>query len=391
MNSSRSYLDLLRTAKQVLTYGNGVVISCFAVMFLLYGSVLNTFTVFLKPIVEDLGWGRGTLSFAMAMGALGMGVSAPIAGKLIDRMGARPLMIAGSLMIGIGILVASRIMFPWQVYIIYAFIGCGLACASVIPCSLIISNWFISRRGMAMGMMAMGTSIGGMCVTPIANWIIYNHSWRFAYVFSGLIILLLGVPLIVLRIRPHPSDAGFEPFVDPDLPVENADSSWGLSVKEAFSSLAFWQISAVMIIIGVVTSALGTHTAPQLMDLGHSPTAAAFSWVGVLLVMTIAKFSFGPIADRWGPKNAMSAASIVVAISILALAYAQPFSLVIVFIALYGFGVGAPMTVAHGLYRGWPSGWRLAWHEELRGDIWYAQSHVDHRVRYRACVGGKSI
>jgi len=138
---------------------------------------------------------------------------------------------------------------------------------------------------------------------PIANWIIYNHSWRFAYVFSGLIILLLGVPLIVLRIRPHPSDAGFEPFVDPDLPVENADSSWGLSVKEAFSSLAFWQISAVMIIIGVVTSALGTHTAPQLMDLGHSPTAAAFSWVGVLLVMTIAKFSFGPIADRWGPSQ----------------------------------------------------------------------------------------
>jgi len=126
MNSSRSFLDLLRTAKQVLTYGNGVVISCFAVMFLLYGSVLNTFTVFLKPIVEDLGWGRGTLSFAMAMGALGMGVSAPIAGKLIDRMGARPLMIAGSLMIGIGILVASRIMFPWQVYIIYAFIGCTM-------------------------------------------------------------------------------------------------------------------------------------------------------------------------------------------------------------------------------------------------------------------------
>ena len=159
---------------QKLFYGYYVAFACFAIMFLLYGCILNTFAIFLKPIAEAMNWSRGALSVAMMVGAFGMAVSAPIAGKLMDRIGAKPVMIAGCLMIGIGILTASRITQIWQIYILYTFVGCGLACGTIIPCSLIISNWFISRRGMAMGIMAMGTSTGGMVMSPIANWIILN-------------------------------------------------------------------------------------------------------------------------------------------------------------------------------------------------------------------------
>jgi len=327
-------------------YGYYVAFACFGIMFLLYGSVLNTFTIFLKPIVEDMGWSRGTLSVAMAVGALGMGVSAPIAGIFIDRIGAKPVMIVGALMIGGGILAASRIAYIWQIYVVYAFIGCGLASATVIPCSLIIQNWFVARRGMAMGIMAMGTSVGGMCMTPVANWIIYNHGWRTAYLVSGTMIFLIALPVIIFLLRTHPSEMGLEPLVDPDLPInKESDNNWGLSVKEAFSTRVFWQIAVVMLIIGIVTSAIGVHCAPHLMDLGHSPSRAAWAWSLVLLVMTGAKFSFGPIADRWGPKNAMAGACVVVSIAVFVMSDATGYSTVVVFAVLYGFGVGAPLTI----------------------------------------------
>ena len=341
----RSFKSSLRTAMAVLFYGHGVVFACFTVMFLLYGSVLNTFTIFLNPIVDDLGWSRGALSVAMGVGAIGMALAAPIAGKLMDRIGAKPLMIAGTLMIGLGILGASRIMRPWQIYMLYSLVGCGLACATVIPCSLIISNWFASRRGMAMGIMAMGTSTGGMLMSPFANWIILNHGWRMAYMLSGTVILSVGLPVIIFLLRARPSEAGLKPYVDTGQPARNINDTWGLSVTEAFSAPPFWQIGALMFIIGIVTSGLGAHIVPCLTDFGHSPTRSAYAWSIALGVMTVAKFSFGPISDRWGPRKTMAFACGLMSVSIMILTFATSYKIVAVFAALYGFGVGAPLTV----------------------------------------------
>jgi MFS family permease len=314
-------------------------------MFLLYGAILNTFTVFVDPLVEALDTTRGQISIAMMVGAFGMGIAAPVAGILMDRIGVKRVMVAGTLMIGLGILIASRVTALWHMYVIYAFIGIGLAAATVIACSLIVSNWFVSHRGTAMGIMAMGTSTGGMVMTPVANWIIQNHGWRSAYVFSGTMILFVGLPLIVLMLRPRPSEAGMEPFVDPNLPAEDIDTSWGLTAKEAFSAKAFWQIAALMFIIGLVTSGLGIHVVPCVKDFGHSPDKSAFVWTITLFVMTISKFLFGPIADRWGEKQAMAFACGLMAASILFLSFATRYEVAVLFAVLYGFGVGAPLTV----------------------------------------------
>jgi MFS family permease len=248
-------------------------------------------------------------------------------------------------MVGLGILAASRATTLVHMYVVYAFIGCGLAAATVIACSLIVSNWFVSRRGMAMGVMAMGTSTGGMVMGPVAGWIIQNHSWRAAYLFSGSMILLVGLPLVIFIIKPRPADVGLDPYVDPDLPAEEIDMSWGLTIKEAFSTSAFWQIAAIMFIIGLVTSGLGMHIVPCLTDMDHSPAKAVGIWSIALGVMTVSKFLFGPIADRVGPKNAIAAACALMAVSIIILSFAARYEAAILFGVLYGLGVGAPLTV----------------------------------------------
>jgi len=345
MTSPGSPKTVAQSILEVLSHGHFVVPGCFAVMFLLYGSVLNTFTVFVDPMVQDLGCTRTTISFAMMIGAGGMGVAAPFAGTFMDRLGARPVMMVGAVMIGAGILITSRITALWQMYVLYSFVGFGLACATVIPCSLIISNWFVSRRGMAMGVMAMGTSTGGMLMSPIANWIIQNHGWRSAYVFSGAVILFIGFPIIAFLLKAKPSDAGLEPYFDSDVSDEAVDATGGLSVMESFSTAAFWQIAALMFIIGLVTSGVGVHIVPCLNDFGHAQDKSTLVWSITLLVMTVAKFLFGPIADRWGPKNAMAASCALMAISIALLTRGVSYEFAVVFAIIYGFGVGAPLTV----------------------------------------------
>ena len=330
--------------KPKLFYGLYIVAACFIVLFFLWGMVLNTFPVFLKPISESMGWSRKATSFALLMGAIGTVLSAPIAGKLIDQFGAKLVMTAGTLLVGLSLLVGSRVTQPWQIYVVFACIGCGLMCSSIIPCSLLISNWFISRRGLAMGIAFVGTSVGGM-MSIVATWIIMDYGWRTAFVASGVTILVVVVPVILLLIRTHPSEMGLEPYHQSEIDAKTSKNVWGVSVKEAFSLKVFWQIAAVMLIIGFVQGGLGNHCVAYFTDLGHSQERAGFAWTIVMGSMVFGKLMLGPIADRWGPKNAMAGACVLFCVSILLVTMARPYWLVIVFASLYGFASGAPLTI----------------------------------------------
>ena len=328
-----------------LYYGFYIIAACFFILFMCWGMVLNTFPIFLKPVAEDMGWGRGALSIALLTGAIGTAVAAPIAGLIIDRIGARAVMATGAVIIGLGLLAGSIVTHLWQFYLAFAFIGCGLMAATVIPCSLIISNWFVSRRGMAMSGAFVGTSVGGMVMSPIANWIILNWGWRTAFVLSGIEILVLVVPVILVVIRTHPSEMGLEPYQSFQPGAEAPSDNWGVNVRQAFAVPAFWQIAAIMLVIGLVTSGLGNHCVAYLTDLEHSPTTAAFAWSVVMGVMILGKLSFGPIADRWGPRIAMSIALGLLSVSIVVLTFAEPYWVVLTFAAIYGFACGAPLVI----------------------------------------------
>jgi len=321
------------------------VAACFIILFCVWGMVLNTFPIFLKPIAEDMDWGRGTLAIALLMGSLGTAVAAPISGVLIDRVGARPVMTVGALMIGLGLLVGSRITQLWQLYVVFVAIGCGLMAASIIPCSLVIANWFASRRGTAMAVAFVGTAVGGMVMSPIANWIIANHGWRAAFALSGVVMFAVVIPVILLVIRTRPSDMGLEAYRDASSEASTGREEWGLSVREAFSSPRFWQIAAVMLIVGIVTGGVSNHCVAYLTDLAHSSSNAAFAWSVVMGVMIAGKLSIGPIADRWGARNTTAAACILFSASILILIFAQPYWVVLAFAAVYGFACGAPLVL----------------------------------------------
>jgi sugar phosphate permease len=307
--------------------------------------VLNTFPVFVRPLTEDLGWSRGALALAQVTGILTSIILYPIAGKIVDRTGARAVMTVGALLIGISLLAGSQITQLWQIYVMNAFIGAGLTCVTLLPCSFVISNWFISRRGTAMSIAFLGTAAGGAVMSPIATWFIVNYSWRVAFAFAGIEILALVVPITVFVIRTRPSDKGLKPYGAGKTEQDDDAEIWGVSEKEAFKLPVFWFIVAIVFFVALVTAGVGFNCVAYLEDIGHSPGQASVAWAIVMGAMMVGKVAVGPIADYWGSKNTMAAVSILFAASLIILMFARPYSVALVFAVVYGFVLGGPLIL----------------------------------------------
>ena len=328
-----------------LFYGHYVVGGCFVTLLFCWGMTLNTFPVFVAPITEDMGWTRGALAVAQLTGMVTSILLFPIAGKIVDRLGARQIMTVGAIILGLSLLGGSQSTHIAHFYVMNGFIGCGLTCTTLVPCSFVISNWYESRRGTAMALAFVGTAAGGMLMSPVAEWIIRNYDWRTAFMAAGIEILVLVIPITLFLIRTRPSDMGLEPYGSNDTATGDEEEVWGVSEKEAFALPVFWLIAIVVLLVAVATAGLGFNYVAFLRDSGHSAKSAAFAWAVIMGAMLLGKLATGLIADRWGSKKTIAAASIVFAASFMMLPFARSYSVVMLFAVVYGLALGAPLIL----------------------------------------------
>ncbi len=137
-----------------------MVVSLFFTLFFIFGSGYNTAGVFFTPVIKSFGWSRARLSTLQTALALAAGVSIPLVGWVLDRVEARFVMAAGAVMAGCGFITASLAHSYAAMIAAYLLIGLGIGAATLLPCSMVIANWFGARRGIAMGLAMAGTSVG---------------------------------------------------------------------------------------------------------------------------------------------------------------------------------------------------------------------------------------
>jgi sugar phosphate permease len=324
-------------------YGWHIVAVCFAVNFVVFGISVNTFTVYVKPIESELGWSRGEISLAMTLGALAMGMAAPLIGRLIDWLGARSVMAAGVGMVGVGSILLSRSESLSHFYAVYAAAGVGQGAATIIPISLVITNWFSAKRGKALGIVMTGTGLSAMVMVPVTTWIVVTWGWRTSYLIMGYVMLLV-VPLILLFIRTRPSDVGLLPDggkVRNEAPAV-VD---GLTAPEAFKTPAFWLIGCMMLLGGLVAMGIGVHLMPYLTDIGYAEATASLIISIIAGLTVVGKLGMGFIADRWGIRGAVALTFGIIVIGILLLMGAKDFPVACIFAVVYGFAIGAPLII----------------------------------------------
>ncbi|MBI3978077.1 MAG: MFS transporter [Chloroflexi bacterium] len=327
-------------------YGWWIVAVTFAGTFIATGIHDTVLSVLLKPISEDLGWTRTQVSVVISSSIWIGAFFGPLAGRLMDRHGPRVMTTAGALAIGIAFLLLSVIGQFWQFWLVYPLgrISSHLTMLGSVPTTA-VSNWFIRKRGRALGIQAMAIGLGGAVLSLLAQWMISQWGWRSVFVVFGFAMLLVAVVPAALVLRRRPEDIGLLPDGDVDgaaaggaagHSARHAVREVNFSVREALSTPTLWLLVAISVISSTGTGAIHLHTAAYLTDSGLSAATAAAVVSVSALVGAFGSIIWGFIGERLRIDRAIIIVYVGAAISVIVLAWLPSVAAAFVFALLFG-------------------------------------------------------
>lgn len=171
------------------------------------GFVTYTFGMFVVPVTEEFGISRASFNNGVIAFMLGMGIMSPFVGRLLDRFSARKVMVAGAVSFGVAMMLASRSSSLWQMLLlIFVLVSFGSTACGILGANTVVVRWFERRRGRALGILALCTSVGGFVAQPLAALLIESFGWRDALFLLGLIGMTLMLTMIALAVRNAPTE-----------------------------------------------------------------------------------------------------------------------------------------------------------------------------------------
>jgi MFS family permease len=275
-----------------------VVAGAFAVTFMGFGSAY-TFSAFVESLQKDFGASRGSVSLVFSLAGFlyfGLGI---VSGPLADRWGSRRLAVAGMILIGIGLALASVARDLTEIYLAYGLgVGLGIGVAYV-PVLGAVQRWFVRRRGFASGLAVSGIGVGTLVMPPLASFLIEAFGWRHAYLILGVMAAAIGGGMALL-IENDPRDRGVGPDGDEPQSASTSAEPEGASVREAIVSRRFVGLYAACLICAFGVFVPFVHLVPYALDYGV-PKSVAVLLLGVIGVgSTMGRFFLGGLADRIG-------------------------------------------------------------------------------------------
>lgn len=334
-------------------FGWWVVFASAAIVFLTGGTFFYGFGALFNPIVNEFGWSRAATSFAFSLRSEVGGIAAPIVGFLVDRVGARRLMVLGVVTVALGFVLLSRVQDLWAFYGSVVVIAIGMSAAAGPVGMVAIAHWFRRRRGRALAYMTMGAGTSGVMVIVLA-WLISTFDWRNALLIIAALQLAVCVPL-ALSIRNRPEEIGLLP--DGDLPDDPADEEGaapappragdeGMTVRQSLASSAFWRLAIAVALGNVGAMAIIVHQIPFFTSsVGLSEGAAAASVTAMTLMSLVGRFGFGYVADLVDKRFVMAGAYALLALAVLLFATIyDPWQIFLV-LPLFSLGFGGIIPV----------------------------------------------
>ena len=290
----------------------------------------TAFSLLFPSILDEFGWDRGVTAGAFSFGFLVSAVLSPFIGRLMDHRGPRVVIEIGVAAMTAGLLLATLVRQPWHLYATLGMlVGAGGNCLGYTAHAFFLPNWFVRRRGLAMSVAFSGVGAGSIIMLPWLQTIIGRDGWRAACWVMGILVLALLAPLNLLLKR-GPEELGLEP--DGDRYSRNAgaasrttnvvDPAWvavDWTLVRALRTARFWWIA-----VGYATGmfawyAVQVHQTKYLVEIGFSPTDAAWALGFVSLVAVPGQIGLGHLSDRIGREWVWTVGSLGFAVCYLAL------------------------------------------------------------------------
>jgi MFS family permease len=351
-------------------YGWVIVAVTFLVFVVAYAT-WHSFSIFYVAVLQDFGWTRAATAATFSIFTIVYGLNSLVAGGLVDRFGPRVMLPAGGIVLGLGLIALTQMTEIWQFYLLFGVvIAVGLSTLGSVPSYAVLSNWFVKKRGTALGFATAGIGIGTLILVPVLQGVIDSHGWRTAYLVLGLVTLAV-IPMITAVFQRHrPQSLGLLPdgeiapqtgtvveskaeMVRRDVLVvdkEWASREWTLG--EAGRTRRFWFIFAARCLeLGVLQMFL-VHQAAFFVDMGFDTLVAAGIVATVGFVGSFGKILWGALSDRIGREISYSLGFSLGTVGVLILLTIQPGSPVWIAYAyaiVYGFCYGMSAVIMPAL------------------------------------------
>ncbi len=341
-----------------------IVSVAFLCLFVSVGFSFYSYGALFKALVDEFGGSRLGVSLGSSVLFAVTGLLAPFLGHQIDHRSIRKMMALGAVVTAVGFASVSLIGALWQFYFVFgSLVAVGLALMGQLPASALVSNWFVRRRGMALGVSSMGVSLSGLVMAPLATWLVAVVGWRGTFLVFAGVTLVVVLPVTLIFIVDRPEDLGQLPdgrrrpptseqvVREPALPLSSGEPMLELPTEDVGEERArrlhrdrnFWVIAIAVALNFCGNGAILTHMIPHATDLGFTAVDAALILSVAAGVGALGKLVFGWIADHADLRFAMWLATGLQTVSLLlllALLDTSSYAALMFAVGVFGLGMG---------------------------------------------------
>ena len=262
------------------------------------------FSVFIDSIIEDTGLSRTGISVLYMASTIVSAILVTFVSQLADRYGPRIVLVGAGFGLGaacFGMATATHLLLFFIAFAGLRALGQG---SLNINCILLVNQWFVARRGRAIGLMTLGAMLSTALFPSFARFLIDAIEWRGAYAVLGVVAICLIVPMALFVVRNRPEDMGLFPDGASHLPVsETRRSARGVQrLSKVYSSPSFWLLALSLSAPSLITTALMFHQASIFLEHGLSATQAAGAFAVFSVSSASSSLVAGFVSDRVGPK-----------------------------------------------------------------------------------------
>jgi MFS family permease len=309
----------------------GAFMTCIAI------GAMFSLAVFLQPITESTGWSHTAVSTAMTLNFLAMGAAGFGWGALSDRIGPRGVVLAGAVLLGLGLYLASRAQSALEFQLSFGLLV-GIAVGSFFtPMIAAVMGWIDEHRGLAVSLVSVGVGVAPMTMSPFAAWLITQMDWRAAQLVLAVLVWVTLVPAAMFVRRP--------PLAALSASSTNGAPGGEKSVGQALRSAPFIVLAVTFFACCAAHAGPIFHTVTYAMTCGLAPLAAVTIYSMEGLAGLGGRLALGVLADRLGVKPVLIAGLLIQAVAAAAFVLASRLGEFYAVAAIFGFAYGGVMPL----------------------------------------------
>lgn len=330
-------------SRQAIYYGWWIVVTLAITETFSWGIIYYAFQVFIQPMQADLGWSLSQLTGAYSAALLISGfVTLPV-GIWLDKHGGRWMMTIASILATFLLLAWSVVDTLWGFYVIWVLLGALMAMLFYDPAFVIVTNWFVRRRGLALAIVTFAAGLASTIFLPLADFLLNQVGWRSAVMILAIVYGCVTIPLHALVLRRRPQDMGLLPDGDDTRHQQKHTPivDKAVTVSDAIRSRTFILLCLGFGLSLLAANSIRVHFIPYAITIGITATTAAWLAGFIGITQVVGRLIFAPLEARFDARTVAIITFLVLGISFVMISLSQQLAMINGFVLVFGASYGA--------------------------------------------------